>query len=130
MGIAAALLHPFDQVVGIEALQSLHQIAETARIRYFACLEQDIGGKATNIKFIHGDFVESFEKLVKPLIAEISVCLACSTCFGRHQMAALESVALLMNEGSFMITVTQSIADSCMLEEGGAWQKVHSEYLP
>jgi hypothetical protein len=68
--IAAALLHPFKHLIGIEILEGLHYMALEAKNAWL-----DEGGGGGSIEFIHGDILQS------DWYRRGDVILANSTCF-------------------------------------------------
>jgi len=123
--IAAGLLHPFAKVVGIETLQSLTTFATAAHEKYKEVPLPD-GVTKPEIEFIKGDFVADFEAKIKPIAADVVICLAVATCYGANEMKAIGELASAMGENSIMITFSQMIPDAAANSINGGWSLVRS----
>lgn len=115
--IATALLHPFQKIIGIETLQSLHDRANTA-LEQFKALQLPEEFVRPEIEFIKGDFVAEFDSKLEPLAPEITVCLAFATCFGEAQLQAMAKLADKMPDGAVFITISQGLPEQCIAYDG------------
>jgi len=128
--IAAALLHPFERVVGIEALDCLDAFAQTALTKYGETevppFAEDV--PKPDVKLIKADFVSpEFDDTLEPLlVAEPSVCLAMATCYGPEQMAALGKVAEKLPDDSYFITTSQRLPESVLFSGNDCPKQRHA----
>jgi len=130
--IAAALLHPFEKVYGIEIVECLHARSVEAKDTYeTAEIVPDV--EKPVLEFIKGDMAEEAPKIA----GEIMVALAMATCFSVKELAVMKEVATLMPENSVFITCTHMLPPSVMNHskptdrpEGGGWWLIHEELLP
>lgn len=108
---AAALLHPFQKVVGIEAVGCLNEIAAGVNTKF---QEITVPGEAPKpeVQLIKGDFVAGFGELVEPIASEVTVCFVVATCFGEAEMQAVVQTARLMPENSFVVLISQGLPDT------------------
>jgi len=109
--VAAALLHHFEKVVGIETMQCLHDAATAAQAKYGEAALPE-GVEKPELQLIKGDFVTDLAAQLEPLASSISVAFACATCFGEEQLKALASLAMLMPDDSIFVTMSQELPDS------------------
>lgn len=128
--IAAALLHSFEKVIGIEIVEALHGFATTAQSRWE---ERDLGPEMPNkpsVSFQRGDMNE----LVGSVAPEVTLALAVSTTYSAKEMYAIQDAAKLMPDNSIFITFTQMLPPSIvnhtnptevMAPEKGGWKLVH-----
>lgn len=79
---AAALLHPFKQVIGCEALEPLHLKAKDLEQKYYGIFAGGEGEpappedvKKAELTFVHGDFVAKADELFVPGVSVIC-CVA------------------------------------------------------
>jgi len=109
--VAAALVHPFEKVVGVETMQCLHDFATAAQAKYTEAPLPE-GVAKPELQFIKGDFVADMAGTLEPLAPQISVCLAVATCFGEEQLNALASLASKMEDNSIFVMISQPLPDS------------------
>ena len=98
---AAALLHDFDEVLGIEILEDLCALCEGLRARWEGHVSRALpeAKRATRVRFQNGDASVmdwSFGDVV----------FANSTCFNEEIMRTLAARASLLRPGSFFLTTT------------------------
>jgi len=131
--IAAALLHPFERVVGFEVLQCLNATASEASTRYAELTHR----RMPQMELLAGDFVADFDK-VEPFASTLQVCIAVATCYGEAQLNAMASVAGLMPSNSIFVTFSQMLPRSIvnhpqphllLKPSKGGWILVHSSVL-
>jgi len=96
--IAAALLHPFKHLIGIEILEGLHSMALEVKK---AWQDEDKGGGS--LEFIHGDILQS------DWYRRGDVILVNSTCFSIPFFAEIESLAAFCRTGTFFISLTHCL---------------------
>jgi SAM-dependent methyltransferase len=113
--IAAGLLHPFEKVVGIEMLQSLTDMANTALAKYQEAQLPE-GVVKPPVEFIKGDFVAEFEEKLGPLIPQVCVGVAAATFFDEEQLNVVTNLAKKMPDGSFLITVTRGLPEALVID--------------
>jgi len=114
--VAAALLHPFEKVVGIECLQCLNDMATAALAKYGeAALPEGVA--KPEVTFSKGDFLADFEGTCDPVVEKTAVAFAHATAFGEEQMKALERYAEKMPDKSYFITIGQALPDSTTFGE-------------
>lgn len=132
---AAALLHPFAKVVGIETMQCLNEFATATNAKYQE-LEIPETIKKTEVQLIKGNFVDDFAAELQPMAPQVTVCLAVATCYGDEEMKAIRSVAEQMPEYSVFITFTQMLPkqianhpkpDQHLKPINGGWKMVYKE---
>lgn len=133
---AAALLHPFAKVVGIETMQCLNEFATATQAKY-----QELGIpetiKKTEVQLIKGSFVDDLATSeLQPMVPQVTVCLAVATCFGDEEMKAIRSIADQMPELSVFITFTQMLPkqianhpkpDQLLKPINGGWKLVYKD---
>lgn len=102
--LAAALLHDFDSVNGIELLDGLYNLSlqlKSIWMEKIHCLLPDTKQR-TEVHFMQGDItVEDW--------SHATMCFANSTCFDDPLMKKLADKAELMASGSFFITFTKKL---------------------
>ncbi|CAJ1371947.1 unnamed protein product [Effrenium voratum] len=113
--LAAALLHPFQKVVGIEALQSLNDIEAAVQAKY-AEAELPEGLVKPEISFVKGDFVSEFDTLLETIAPEATFVVATATTFGDPEMQAVAKLAQKMPQGASLFTVTQKLEDALVVD--------------
>eukprot|EP00929_Paragymnodinium_shiwhaense_P006398 TRINITY_DN10973_c0_g1_i1.p1 TRINITY_DN10973_c0_g1~~TRINITY_DN10973_c0_g1_i1.p1 ORF type:complete len:378 (-),score=101.64 TRINITY_DN10973_c0_g1_i1:259-1392(-) len=109
--VAAALLHPFEKVVGIECMQCLNDMANTVTPKYGELAFPE-GMAKPEVSFVKGDFVAEFEGVCDPVVGQTVVALAHATAFGPEQMQAVANYATKMPDGSYFITFGQGLPDT------------------
>lgn len=122
--VAAALLHPFKKVIGIECLGPLQDVADECVKKYndAEALKEQVDPPLPDdfhkpeIEIIKGDFVNEFDDKVKPHAADVVCCLACATTYGEEQLEAMRKLADAMPENSFFITVSNRLAESLIID--------------
>lgn len=120
--IGAALLHPFQKVVGIETMGSLDGLAQAALGKYKEDPMEGIG--KPEVELIKGDFMEMMADKIDPIAPEVAVCLLVATCYSAEQMQALGAVANKMPTGAIVVSVTQPLPESMWYTntaETGGW---------
>lgn len=127
--VAAALLHSFEKVVGIEILSSLHDLASVAQSTYDA---RELGADLPKpaVKLDKGDIKE----LAAAVAPEVTVALALATAYGIKELDTIKEVAKLMPDNSIFITFTHMLPPALidhaapnepMKPEEGGWKLVH-----
>eukprot|EP00747_Dinoflagellata_sp_TGD_P162453 gnl/TRDRNA2_/TRDRNA2_180089_c0_seq1.p1 gnl/TRDRNA2_/TRDRNA2_180089_c0~~gnl/TRDRNA2_/TRDRNA2_180089_c0_seq1.p1 ORF type:complete len:299 (+),score=79.78 gnl/TRDRNA2_/TRDRNA2_180089_c0_seq1:123-899(+) len=126
--IAAALLHPFQKVVGIECVECLQKYTDEALAKYNE--EKPEGLVKPEVEFIKADFMES--AALGPLEPEVVFCLAVSVCYSDEQMQALGKLAEKMPADACFVTFTQPLPETLVpfnKKEGPGWTLMHqAEY--
>jgi SAM-dependent methyltransferase len=113
--VAAALQHPFEKVVGVETLQSLSDIAATAAGKYGEAQLPE-GVQKPELQLIKGDFVSEFEAHIEPVASQVTVLFVVATCYGEKEVQAMVNVARKMPENSFVISFTQGLPESFVVD--------------
>ncbi|CAE7186471.1 Stard7 [Symbiodinium pilosum] len=113
--LAAALLHPFQKIIGVEALQSLNDV-ETAVQAKFAEVELPEGMTKPELSFVKGDFVAEFDSVLETIAPEVTFAVVVATTFGDPEMQAVAKLAQKMPEGASLVTVTQKLEDSLVVD--------------
>jgi len=113
--VAAGLLHPFEKVVGIETLESLHGTATAANDKYKE-IQLPEGAIKPEIEFIRGDFAADFESKLEPLAPDVVLCMAVATCYGEAELNAMASFASKMPDDSVLITFTRRLPASMVID--------------
>lgn len=106
---AAMLCHPFDNVVGIEILEGLSELANGLKTHW----EEEVKANApehcqtTEVEFVHGDFMS-------PEIpwADADVVFINSTCYPDDLVVKIEEQLDKLQKGAFAITCTKSLKSS------------------
>jgi len=114
--VAAALAHPFEKVVGVETLQSLSDVGAAATAKYQEAQLPE-GMSKPEVQLIKGDFVTEFEAHIEPVASQVTVCFAVATCYGEKEMQAMVSAARKMPPNSFLITFTQALPLSFVVDK-------------
>mmetsp|Transcript_117785 Transcript_117785/g.293720 ORF Transcript_117785/g.293720 Transcript_117785/m.293720 type:complete len:309 (+) Transcript_117785:99-1025(+) len=114
--VAAALQHPFEKVVGVETLQSLSDVGAAAAAKYQEAQLPE-GVHKPELQLVKGDFVSEFEAHIEPVAAQVTVCLAVATCYGEKETQAMVAAARKMPENSFMISFTQALPESFVVDK-------------
>ena len=102
--LAAALLHDFDTVNGIEILESLYTLSMKLRSVWMETIHPLLSPakRLTEVNFYLGDItVEDW--------SDATLCFANSTCFDDTLMRALADKADMMESGTFFITFTKRL---------------------
>ena len=102
--LAAALLHDFESVNGIEILESLYTLSMKLRSVWMENIHPLLSAakRRTEVNFFLGDItVEDW--------SNATLCFANSTCFDDDLMRALADKADLMAQGTFFITFTKRL---------------------
>ena len=102
--LAAALLHDWDSVNGIEILEGLYELSQQLRTVWMENIHPLLSDakRRTEVNFTHGDItVEDW--------SDATMCFANSTCFDDPLMQALADKADLMQSGSWFITFTKRL---------------------
>lgn len=127
--VAAALLHPFQKVVGIECLAPLNAVASDVQGKFAAAaatvLEE--GKTPPEVSFMTGDFVDEVAGSLAPIAAECKVALAVATCYLEPQLKAMAKFAAAMPENSIFITFGQQLPLS--MESGEDWVSLNVESM-
>ncbi|CAK9022022.1 unnamed protein product [Durusdinium trenchii] len=113
--LAAALLHPFQKVIGIEALQSLNEIEAAVQAKY-AEVEVPEGVVKPEVSFVKGDFVSEFDAVLEPIAPEATFAIAVATTFGDPEMQAVSKLAQKMPQGASLFLVTQKLEESLVVD--------------
>lgn len=108
---AAALMHDFTKIRGVEIVPGLHTAAKTQLALYeekiLPRLQAEAAAKGTplapqDLEFMMADF-RSFDW------SDADVVWANSTCFGQELMRHLSNYSERMKEGSYFLTLTQRL---------------------
>jgi len=100
--IAAALMLPSGtRLVGVEILQSLHDLALQSK-KKFDAHQQNKTNKST-IEFIHGSLLD------EPWPERSDIILANSTCFSIPFFAQIEKMSHACKKGTFFISLTHCL---------------------
>jgi len=113
--LAAALLHPFQKVIGIETLQSLNDIEAQVQTKY-AEVELPEGMVKPEMSFVKGDFVSEFDGILEPIAPEATFAIAVATTFGDPEMQAVAKLASKMPQGASLFLVTQKLEESLVVD--------------
>mmetsp|Transcript_15591 Transcript_15591/g.36776 ORF Transcript_15591/g.36776 Transcript_15591/m.36776 type:complete len:481 (+) Transcript_15591:70-1512(+) len=113
--LAAALLNPFQKIIGVETLQSLNDVEAAAQAKY-AEVELPEGVVKPEISFVKGDFTTEFESVLEGIAPEVTVAVVVATTFGDAEMQAVAKLAQKMPEGASLITVTQTLEESLVVD--------------
>eukprot|EP00614_Pseudopedinella_elastica_P023269 CAMPEP_0172628622 /NCGR_PEP_ID=MMETSP1068-20121228/162913_1 /TAXON_ID=35684 /ORGANISM="Pseudopedinella elastica, Strain CCMP716" /LENGTH=277 /DNA_ID=CAMNT_0013438893 /DNA_START=24 /DNA_END=857 /DNA_ORIENTATION=- len=107
--IAAAFIHPFSFVGGVEILEGLHdaslQLAEKFNNEGRNLLAKDGQAEKTEIEFTLGS---ALDFNVKDW-SNGDLCFANSTCFDNELMAAVAKKATFLKKGAIFITLTKRL---------------------
>lgn len=127
--IAAALLHPFQKVVGIEVLDPLNAVAADIQGKFAAAATpvMEDGKAPPEVSFMKGDFVDEVSQSLAPIAAECKVALALATCYLEPQLKAMAAFAALMPENSLFVTFGQQLPLS--IESGEDWISLNVESM-
>jgi SAM-dependent methyltransferase len=100
--IAAALLLPSGtHLVGVEILQSLHDLALQSKKKFDA--QQCGNNKTSSIEFIRGSLLD------EPWPKSADVILANSTCFSIPFFAQIEKMSHACKKGTFFVSLTHCL---------------------
>lgn len=116
--LGAGLLHSFKQVVGIEAVEPLHNAAKAAEGEFKKKLEElsadaeKQGTFTSEVVLLNGDFVNEIEGSLKEFAPTCKMAFAVATCFLEPQLNALAQFGALMPEGSLFVTFGQQFKDT------------------
>jgi len=113
--VSAALLHPFEKVVGIETLQCLNTVANEAHEKYKEAQLPE-GVLKPEIELIPGDFAAEFETKLEAIAEQVVVALAVATCYGEAELNAMAAVARKMPDESIFISFTQGLPESIVID--------------
>ncbi|CAE7566349.1 Stard7 [Symbiodinium sp. CCMP2456] len=115
--LAAALLHPFQKIIGVETLQSLNDVEAAVQAK-FAEVELPEGMTKPELSFVKGDFVAEFDSVLEAIVPEVTFAVVVATTFGDPEMQAVAKLAQKMPEGACLMTVTQKLEDSLVVDVG------------
>lgn len=111
--LAAALLHPFQKVIGIEVLDPLNNAANECAGKFATAIASVFSEEEMNRKpevvFLKGDFVDEIAGQLAPLAPECKVALAVATCYQERERFAMRDFAAKMPEGSLFVTFSQQL---------------------
>eukprot|EP00439_Symbiodinium_sp_Y106_P059820 s1754_g8.t1 len=113
--LAAALLHPFQKIIGVETLQSLNDVEAAVQAK-FAEVELPEGMTKPELSFVKGDFVAEFDSVLEAIVPEVTFAVVVATTFGDPEMQAVAKLAQKMPEGACLMTVTQKLEDSLVVD--------------
>jgi len=113
--VAAALLHPFEKVVGIETLQSLSDVGAAAAAKYQEAQLPE-GAAKPELQLVKGDFVAELEAHVEPVASRVTVCFALATCYGEKEMQAIVATARKMPANAFLVSFSQGLPESFLID--------------
>jgi SAM-dependent methyltransferase len=113
--VAAALLHPFEKVVGIEKVQPLVEAA-TAAAEAYGNVQMPEDVHKPPLEFIVGDFAADFEAKLTDVAPKVTVCLAFATFYGQEQLDAMAKLAEAMPACSIFITVGQRLPEKLLID--------------
>jgi SAM-dependent methyltransferase len=102
---AAATLLPFKKCIGIEILESLHELAMNARKEYYQ-LKPSWHRKYTDTIALH---CGSMFDLALCDWTKADVVLACSTCFTDDMFKQLAEQGALLKTGAILITLSEAL---------------------
>ena len=100
---AAALIHDFDQVTGIEILEGLNRYSKTLVKRYDEQFRMRAPSDSTSFEFICSDLNEL------ETWSSASVIFVNSTCFDAKLMFEVNVIARASPVGTFLITFTKQL---------------------
>ncbi|CAE7944286.1 Stard7 [Symbiodinium sp. KB8] len=113
--LAAALLHPFQKIIGVETLQSLNDVEAAVQAK-FAEVELPEGMTKPELSFVKGDFVAEFDSVLEAIAPEVTFAVVVATTFGDPEMQAVAKLAQKMPEGACLMTVTQKLEDALVVD--------------
>eukprot|EP00428_Durinskia_dybowskii_P034275 CAMPEP_0170261414 /NCGR_PEP_ID=MMETSP0116_2-20130129/30588_1 /TAXON_ID=400756 /ORGANISM="Durinskia baltica, Strain CSIRO CS-38" /LENGTH=309 /DNA_ID=CAMNT_0010512479 /DNA_START=84 /DNA_END=1013 /DNA_ORIENTATION=- len=115
--LAAALLHPFEKVVGFETIQCLSDMAGVAAGKYKE-VELPQGMTKPEAQLVKANFVDDFEAQVQELASQVTVCFVVATCYGERELNTMAAVGQRMPEGSAFVTISQALPESLVVDHG------------
>lgn len=124
--VAAALLHPFKKVVGIEVLLPLGDVADGVQGK-FAAAAAPVIEAAPELSFLKGNFVGEMSTTLAPIAAECKVALATATCYLEPELKAMAEFAAMMPENSLFVSFGQQLPLSG--DAGEDWITLHTEQM-
>lgn len=127
--VAAALLHPFKKVVGIECIDPLNAVAADIQGKFAAAAAPVMEAEKTppELSFMKGDFVAEVSQGLAPIAAECKVAMAVATCYLEPQLKAMAEFAALMPENSLFVTFGQQLPLSA--SSGEDWISLNVEQM-
>jgi hypothetical protein len=113
--VAAALLHNFNNCVGLEILKNLHDLAMSASMKWeqLKLSSPALSKMTSNLHFIHGDMLEYD-------LSNAHVVLANSTGYDENLMSKLSKCTEKMEPGSFFISFSQCLPSPAFKVIGSA----------
>jgi len=112
---AAAILHTFDKCVGIEVLQTLHEVAIELLDTFDRTVKPTLGDSPPEVQFVLGDILE----MEWP---DATVVFANCTCYSQTLMANIIQRCSPLREGTFFISVSKRL-------KSDAWKVLDSQLL-
>ena len=105
---AAAVLHNFDQCIGIEKLEGLYSISLEMLASYNTRGKTKLEDREfdTHASFVNADFLDMRAKDWR----DADLVFANSTCYDDALMAKIADLALGMRKGSFFVSFTKRLA--------------------
>lgn len=127
--IAAALLHPFQKVVGVEILDPLHNVASDIQGKFAAAAApiMEEGKAPPEVEFKKMDFVVEAAESLSATAADCKVALAVATCYLEPQLKAMAAFAAQMPENSLFVTFGQQLPLS--VPSGEDWISLNVESM-
>ncbi len=106
--VAAAILHNFDQCVGVECLEGLYSISLEMLASYNTRGKTKLQDREfdTHCSFVFGDFLDMKVRDWR----DGDVVFANSTCYDEELMAKIAEKAIGMKKGSFFISFSKRLA--------------------
>lgn len=117
--LAASLLHPFAQVIGIECVGCLHDLANQAFEKHKSTLPE--GTEPPPVQYIKGDFVDASEAEggqvqlnaeIDAVASKVIVCFAVSTSWATEQLQVMATLATKIPDGAYFIAIGQGLPDA------------------
>jgi hypothetical protein len=107
---AAAILHNFDQCVGIECLEGLFSISLEMQASYNTRGKTKLEDREfdTHCSFVFGDFLDMKVRDWR----DADMVFANSTCYDDELMAKIADLAAGMKKGSFFVSITKRLGSS------------------
>eukprot|EP00746_Dinoflagellata_sp_MGD_P162514 gnl/MRDRNA2_/MRDRNA2_90106_c0_seq1.p1 gnl/MRDRNA2_/MRDRNA2_90106_c0~~gnl/MRDRNA2_/MRDRNA2_90106_c0_seq1.p1 ORF type:complete len:267 (+),score=93.89 gnl/MRDRNA2_/MRDRNA2_90106_c0_seq1:179-979(+) len=128
--VAAALLHPFKKVVGIECIDPLSKVASDVQGKFAAAAAPVMEAEKAppELSFMTADFVaEITSQALAPVAAECKVAMAVATCYLEPQLKAMAAFAEMMPENSLFVTFGQQLPLSA--SSGEDWISLNVEQM-
>ena len=101
---AAGLLHPFESCCGIEILSSLHDLSIQGKSTWDSLYQAKYNSK---MEFYHGSITD----LTLKDWTDGDVVLANSTCFDDSLMQEIDTIAIRLRAGAYIITLSKRLTD-------------------